>query len=214
MQKILETYLNRLVNLSGNNRSLLLLKTTKSQDLDMHDLDFALNKPSFDILKEFIEESRQIPLCKALDHHDAASNEASKRLKNITRRNDFLFEERGAQDLYLGWPFVSGKFMDGTVIRCPLAFFPIELSIDAKNQWVMKKRKDVLSSFNKNFLLAYSYFNEVVFDEELSNTSLDDLENDITVFRTELYQLLKNSSLELHFNQELFTDKLDPFKPF
>ena len=212
MQKVLETYLNRLVNLSGNNRSLLLLKATKSQDIDLHDLDFALNKPSFEILKEFLEESKQIPLCKALDHHDAKSNEASKRLKNIQRRNSFLFEERGAQDLYLGWPFVTGKFVDGTVVRCPLAFFPIEISIDSKNQWVMKRRKDVLATFNKNFLLAYSYFNEVNFDEELSNVSLDDIDKDITVFRTELYQLLKNSSLEINFNQDLFTDKLEIFK--
>ena len=89
MKKVLETYLNRLVNLSGNNRSLLLLKTTKSQDLDLHDLDFAFNEPSFEILKSFIEENKNIPLCKVIDHSDAKTNEASKRLKNIQRRNSF-----------------------------------------------------------------------------------------------------------------------------
>lgn len=214
MSKVLETYLNRLVNLSGNNRSLLLLRTTKSQDMDLHDLDFALNESSFALMKQFIEDGKHIKLCKALDYTDAKSNEASLRLKNIKRKNEFLFEERGAQDLYLGWPFVCGKFVDGTVVRCPLAFFPIELEIDAKNYWVMKKKKDVLSSFNKNFLLAYSYFNDVVYDEELGNTTLDDFEKDITVFRTELYQTLKNSLLEMHFNQDLFTDKLEAFKSY
>lgn len=214
MIKILETYLNRLVNLSGNNRSLLLLKTTKSQDLDLHDLDFAFNEPSFNIIKSFIEESKNIPLCKSIDHSDAKTNEASKRLKNIQRRNSFLFEERGAQDLYLGWPFVTGKFMDGTSVRCPLLFFPIEIAVDSKNQWVIKRKKDVLSSFNKNFLLAYSYYNNVNFDEEIANISLDDIEKDITIFRTELYQLLKNSSLELHFNQDIFNDKIEPYKNY
>ena len=214
MQKILETYLNRLVNLSGNNRSLLFLKTTKSQDIDLLDLDFALNEPAFNILKSFIEESKNIPLCKSIDHTDSKSNEASKRLKNIFRKDNFLFEERGAQDLYLGWPFVNGKFLDGTPVRCPLLFFPVKLYIDSKNNWVLKKRNDVLASFNKNFLLAYSYFNKVNFDEELANISLNDIENDFTLFRTELYQILKDSSIEVHFNQDLFNDRLEKITDF
>ena len=214
MQKILETYLNRLVNLSGNNRSLLLLKTTKSQDVDVHDLDFSLNQSSYDIIKNFIEFNKSTPLCKAIDPADANNNEWSKRLKTIKRKDQFIFEERGAKDLYLGWPFVTGKFMDGTLIRCPLLFFPVELVIDSKNEWVLKRRKDVLSSFNKNFLLAYSYYNNVNFEDDLANYPLDDLDSDMTVFITELYQTLKSSGVDIKFNQELFTDKLKKVKPF
>ena len=214
MEKILETYLNRLVNLGGNNRSLLLLKTTKSQDVDIHNLDYALNQSSYDILKNFIEYNRNIPLCKAIDPRDGNSNEWSRRLKAIQRKDQFIFEERGAKDLYLGWPFVTGKLLDGTIIRCPLLFFPVELMVDSKNEWVLKRRRNVLSSFNKNFLLAYSYYNEVSFDEELSNVSINDLEGDITVFITDLYQMLKNSSIDVNFNQDLFTKKLKKIKPF
>ena len=214
MQKILETYLNRLVNLSGNNRSLLLLRTTKSQDIDVNDLDYAINQSSYDIIKSFIELNKNTPLCKVIDPKDGNNNEWSKRLKTINRKEQFIFEERGAKDLYLGWPFVTGKFIDGTPVRCPLLFFPVELSIDSKSEWVLKKRKDVLSSFNKNFLLAYSYYNDVSFDDELANMSIDDLEADITVFITELYQMLKNSTINVNFNQELFKEKLKKLKAF
>jgi len=213
MQKILQSYLRRLTNLSGNNRSLLLLRLISDQFLDIHDLNFSLDKPSFKIVEDLLQHQLKIPLCAEMDSRDASSNVLSRRLKKIQRIDKFIFEERGAKDLYIGWPFIHGKFADGTMVRCPLIFFPVELQKE-DNMWYLIRRKSVNTTLNKTFLLAYSYYNQVALDEELIEQVVDDYAREPTQFRTQLYQLLKNSQVELNFNSENFTDELKTFKDF
>jgi len=64
---ILRTYRRRLTNLSSRNRSLLLTNLPSEQFLDLHEADFLLNKPSFDILAQLITSKRPIALCDVLD---------------------------------------------------------------------------------------------------------------------------------------------------
>ncbi|MEM6642211.1 MAG: AAA domain-containing protein [Bacteroidota bacterium] len=211
MQKILKSYLRRLNNLSGNNRSLQLLKLLKDQLIDIHEFDFINNQPSFEIIKSLISQDSRVLLCDEVDSRATHTNELSKRLKKIRRVERFIFEERGAKDLYVGWPFVQGKFLDDTPVRCPLLFFPVDLRLE-DGKWYLYKRQDVNITFNKTFLLAYAYYNNTPLDEELVETVIDEYDNDSTVFRTQLYELLKDSGLELHFNQDTFTDQLSVFK--
>lgn len=213
MQQILESYLRRLTNLSGNNRSLLLLRLISDQFIDLHDLDFNYDSPSFDIIKNLIAGKKKIDIASVVDTHDGHNNQVSQRLKKIQRIEKFIFDERGAKDLYVGWPFVRGKFKDGTLVRCPLLFFPVELSFE-RNTWSLKLRTNVNLTLNKTFLLAYSYFNELSPDQELLDKVFDDFDKDSTVFRSELYEALKESSLEINFNQENFIDSLKTFSNF
>lgn len=213
MQKILKSYLRRLSNLSGNNRSLLLLRLLKDQFIDLHDFNYILNKPSFEIIKQLLGQKKLIPLCQEIDTNDKQSNELSKRLKKIQRIEKFIFDERGAKDLYIGWPFVRGKFADETPIRCPLMFFPVAI-VKEGNDWFLTRRDDVNVTLNKTFLLAYSYYNNVPLDEELIETVIDDYDKDSIVFRTQLYELLKSSGVEIHFNQENFMDELKSFPDY
>ncbi|MFC2124000.1 AAA domain-containing protein [Bacteroidota bacterium] len=213
MRKILQSYLRRLTNLSGTNRSLLLLRLTVEQFIDLHDFNFLLNEPSFGILQQLITEKSRINLCQQIDPRDEDTNVISKRLKRLFRIEKFIFQERGGKDLYVGWPFIQGKFSDGTLVRCPLLFFPVELEIQ-DNTWVLKLRNDVNLTFNKTFLLAYSYYNKITIDEDLVERVFDDFDKDSRVFITSLYQLLKESPIELNFNQEMFLDSLQPFKHY
>ena len=213
MQKILESYLRRLTNLSGNNRSLLLLRLISDQFIDLHDLNHNHGFPSFEIIKHLIAGKKKIEIAKVVDTHDGQNNQLSQRLKKVFRIEQFIFEERGAKDLYVGWPFVRGKFKDGTLVRCPLLFFPVELSVD-KNVWSLQLRTNVNLTLNKTFLLAYAFFNELKADQELLDKVFDDFDKDSTVFRTELYELLKESAVEINFNQDNFIDELRSFSNF
>jgi len=213
MHKILQSYLRRLTNLTGKNRSILLLRLTSQQFIDVHDFDFLASKPSFSIVEELIARKIKIPLCPIMDSRDESSNQASRRLKRLQRIDNFIYEERGARDLYVGWPFIKGKFSDGTLVRAPLVFFPVSLQASEKS-WELHLRVDVNITLNKSLLLAYAYFNHVKVDDEILERVFDDFDTDSTVFRTELYQLLKDSPVELNFNQENFADKLHPFREF
>ncbi len=210
MKTLLKSYLKKLTNLSGSNKSLLLLRLLKSQDIDVHDFDFLNNEPSFSILEKLIKQKGKIKLCSVIDPRLEGNNTTSKQLKKILRKNKQIFEERGAQDLYIGWPFVEGKLLNDTPIRCPLIFFPIHLYSE-NNTWFIGLRENVSITFNKSFLLAYSFFNDTKIDNELLDTTFNDWEKDFQVFKNQLYRLIDESPVELNFNQHLFEQTLLPF---
>ena len=146
-----------------------------------------------------------------LDSRLEKVNEASKILRKIARTENFIEQERGAKDLYVGYPFVKGKLSDGTLVRCPLLFFPVTLKTVGK-KWILEKRDEAVS-LNRSFLLAYSHFNQVQISDEFLETSFEDaerrpLDKNSLVFRTQLYELLKESSIEINFNQDNFTNQL------
>jgi hypothetical protein len=95
---------------------------------------------AFSIIKALIAEKQKI-ICPVVDTRMEAANEASKKLKKLQRIDQLIFEERGSQDLHVGWPVVQGKFMDGTLVRCPLLFFPVSLKVH-NNQWVLEPREE------------------------------------------------------------------------
>ncbi len=211
MQPILETYLRRLTNLSGNNRSLLIQKLRADHFVDAHQFDFSLNHPSFNIIESLIKGSQNIPLCQALDPRDASSNKASRQLSTIVKSENFIFNERGSKDLYVGWPFIKGKFIDDTIIRCPLIFFPITLEIK-EGVWVCNLKKNVNITLNKTFLLAHAHYNKINLDEDLLDLTFNDFDKESKNFRTQLYELLRESDLNLVFNSDNYINKLTDFK--
>ncbi len=212
MEKILQTFLRRLTNLSRTNRSLLLLRLSSNQFIDLKDLEFAMGKPAFEIIRSLIERKSSIPLAKEVSR-DPGDNKLALRLARLDRVEKFIFQERGAFDLYVGWPFVHGKFSDDTPVRAPLIFFPVTLA-RVKDAWVLKPREEVNVTLNKSFLLAYAYYNKVSLDEDLIEMVLTDLDRDGKVYRTQLYEILRDSKLEINFNSENFTDTISAFPGF
>lgn len=210
---LLKNYLKKLVNLSGSNRALVLLKLSKENDLDLHSADYLVNASSFALIEQLIAGKAKIAVATRLDSRDAFANRIARQLQKINRKDQFLFEESGTKDLYVGWPFARGLFSDGTPCRCPLLFFPVEIR-EEENNWFMFPRESETVSINKSFLLAWSHYNQLPLSEELFEASLEGFSNDAKEFRTQLYGLLKDNGMELDFNSELFVDKLLPFRDF
>jgi len=213
MRKVLKSYLRRLTNLTSTNRSLMLLRLVSNHFIDLHEIGSTQNKLSFEMIEELIGRKQAISLCPLLDSRDEIANEVSRRLKKLQRVEKFIFEERGSKDLYVAWPFLRGRFGEGTLVRCPLMFFPVELEI-IDNRWVLRQRDEVNITLNKSFLLAYSYFNKVKIDDDLLERVFDDFDTDSTVFRTALYQLMKESPVEINFNPDNFSNELKSFERF
>jgi hypothetical protein len=107
-KNILQTYLRRLTNLSGNNRSLLLLRLHAEQLIDLHKLSFLNGEKSFEIINSLIA-GKSKKLCPILDSRMEASNEESNRLKKLHRIDHFIFEERGSYDLHVGGSYSPGR---------------------------------------------------------------------------------------------------------
>ncbi|MVM29446.1 DUF4011 domain-containing protein [Spirosoma sp. HMF4905] len=180
------------------------------QFLDLQETDFLLNKPSFAIITDLIGRKSSVAICEVLDPRQERSNEVSRKLRRIDRTARFIEEERGTEDLYVGWPFVKGKFLDETVVHGPLLFFPVQIEQQGKF-WKLTRRGDDLAFLNPTLALAYGQFNQVKLPDEIVEKTMDDLDRDPTVFRTQLYEWLKTTPLEINFNTDLFTDKLQFF---
>jgi hypothetical protein len=213
MQKILRSYLKRLSNLTHRNKSLLLLSLPSRQFLDLQALDFLNDQPAFSIVEQLMARKSHISLFPLHDPRFERLNQLSRQLRTIERSSRFIIEESGAEDLYVGYPFVRGKCSDGSLVRAPLLFFPVSLSVQHQG-WQLDLREDAVV-LNKSFLLAYSYFNQLPIAQEWMEADLSGLSKESLVFRTELYQWLKDSPIDLNFNQDLLTSpQLIPFDQF
>lgn len=210
-KSILTSFLRRLTNLSGNNRGLLLLRLTADQFIDVQNFSYLNSLKAFEILKSVVA-GESFKLCAVHDSRLEANNLSSEKLKMLQRIDKQVYEERGTNDLHVGWPFIKGKFSDGTLVRCPLLYFPVSIVQQGK-YWVLEPRTDAGITFNKSFLLAYAFYHKLRVDEELLEFTFDDFEKDIQGFRTQLYQLLDNR-IELNFNRENLQDELLPFTPY
>lgn len=215
MADILKTYQKRLANLTNRNKSLLLLSLAQRNFLDLHLLDFLDNKSSFSIIENLIKGTTKTLLCPQIDSRDKFANQVSPILKNIQRTDRFIQEENGAKNLFVGYPIIEGKLLDDTLIRCPLLFFSVEISLE-NNHWFLQLRENESLTFNKTFLLAYNFFNKIQFEENFLDQNFEDNEwtnfrKDSRQFRTELYKYLENNQLEINFNTENFTDTLQYF---
>lgn len=208
---IFKTYLRRLTNLGSNNRSLLVLRLVADQLMDLHELSHLNGEPSFAIIQALLA-GKEKKLCAVLDSRMAANNTASVKLKKLQRTTQFIWEERGSNDLHVGWPFVHGQFADGTTVRGPLIYFPVSLEQEGAH-WVLRPREEAGITFNKSFLLAYAFYNQVKLEETLLDFNFDDFETDSTVFRTQLYELLRDR-LEVNFNADNFQDSLIRFETY
>ncbi|WP_461051034.1 AAA domain-containing protein [Spirosoma arcticum] len=207
---VLSAFRRRLTNLGSRNRSLLLTSLPASQFLDLHETNFLLNKPSFNLIANLIGRKTSVPVCEVLDARQERSNEVSRKVRRIDRTARFIKEESGTDDLYVGWPFVRGKFMDGTVVHGPLLFFPVQLSQEGRF-WKLTRRSNELAFLNSTFALAYGQFNQLKLPDDLIEKTVDDFDKDPLVFRTQLYEWLKETPVEINFNPDLFTDQLQFF---
>lgn len=219
MKEILYKYRERLINLSGRNRSLVSMTLPKKRAFDILKLSevkegieheilqwlltrdekkFQLLEDSYEVVndrkdelkkrmlqdkkreieklkeenleKEIYEESLsklQERLSIRLEQELALINalgekivEFSLSLKSLHKEINDLHKETGRYELYIGYPFIEGKFKDGTVVRAPLALFPVKV-IRNGDQWYAENITERAVLLNKVFLLAFSKHNEI-----------------------------------------------------
>ncbi|MCC5919152.1 MAG: DUF4011 domain-containing protein [Cyclobacteriaceae bacterium] len=213
MHQLLKSYLKRLTNLSTQNKGIFLPKPYSGQQIDFHDFDFLEGQNSFALLSEFLKPKGHVKLCSVIDSRMESVNVVSKKLREIARTDRKIKEERGVHELHIAWPFVKGKLLDDSLIRCPLLYIPVELNL-AADGWYLKRLADASITFNKNFLFTYAYRNGIQLTNDLIECDFENFDEDSRVFRTELYSMIKESPLELHFNQELFIDELRNLIPY
>lgn len=209
MHKILHTFKLRLTNLSQGNRSLRLPRLSRRRDIDWCELGYIEDKKPEELLQAILD-GKDLVLVNKLDARFPKTNVVSNRLNNIYREVNTIFEETGAYDLYVGYPFVEGKFLDESIARCPVALFPVRLERDlkARPRWKLTSLSEEPVLLNRTFFLAYERFQQARFDPALWETEIN-RNKDWRAWLNELYERIKEHEVEVNFNSKLFDLKLN-----
>ena len=180
--------------------------------MDLTQLGGLEDRTAEDILERIISGKDQA-LINRLDPRFAPLNVADRQLNQIYRTANLLFEETGTYDLFLGYPFVDGKFLDGTAVRCPVALFPVRLerNLRGKPRWKLRYLSDEPVLFNQTFFLAYEQFQQLRIDAAFWEEELDP-NRDWQQWLNDLYERIKAYELEVNFNPRLFDQKLEAFR--
>ena len=210
MQQALQVFKRKLTNLSSANPYLWLRRLKADYFLDLTEVESVTTVPVWQMLDQLLGGKKTVTLAPVADVRDPHLLPLSTKLAALVKKQKLVIEERGANDLHLAFPFVLGRWPDGSWVRTPLLLVPVAL-MKVKNNWVLAPNLDE-AFFNPAFLLAYAFhFRQPLasgfFDKTLEIEAEDGLR-----FLTLLYEKLKESNLEIHFNQALFAQKIHPFR--
>ena len=110
-------------------RALRLTRTTQSGAFDLHRLQRHAPKAFNHLLASLGAQSdTPVPLLEvepSLDEHTSMARD----LSTLARAARATWQEIGAQDLAVGWPFIEGRCRDGTWIRGPVLLYPVSLDM-------------------------------------------------------------------------------------
>ncbi|GAB4403697.1 MAG: hypothetical protein OHK0039_03150 [Bacteroidia bacterium] len=211
MRQILHTYKLRLTNLSQANRSLRLGTLGRQREIDLCDLGQIDGATPAELLQRLLA-GRDLTLLARLDPRFEPANLADRRLNAIYRTTQTLLEETGSYDLFVGYPFVEGKFADGTIARCPVLLFPVRLvrNLQGRPRWKLDIPEDEAVVFNRTFFLAYERYQLQRLDGEFWDEEIEP-GKDWQQWLTALYEKIKAYDLAVNFNPRLFDQELVPF---
>ena len=128
-----EYYQNKLLSITGRNRSVLLRRIYTAHSCDLAALEATTPGAATRVVSRAIMGSS--PARRAVVEHtilgrSAKGDDADKfrgRLKTLARNLARIEEETGHQAGYLGFPFLVGHAAPGLYVRGPVALFPVSL---------------------------------------------------------------------------------------
>ena len=208
----LKHFQRRLANISGRSKALFMLRQRAEQDIDVDLFNKAVAGSGWAIIEQLLGAKSTITLLKSAQM-GSAEEQIRAKLKAISRKEKSIFEESGAADLFLAWPFVQGQLPGGAAVRAPLLLFPVGLK-QSNGDWLLTRREDDPVTINRTFLLAFSHHSGIALSDDLLEQTFDFDWDDSLSFRNKLYELLKTTPLNIHFNQDLYRNPLQPFLNF
>ncbi|HPI11123.1 MAG TPA: AAA domain-containing protein [Catalimonadaceae bacterium] len=201
----------KLTNLSSANPMLWMGKAKADVQLDLKLFEETDGSSAWVILESAISDSKKIKLCAVHDPRNGTENKISRKLNRLKKVRKLVLQERGVDDLFIAWPFVLGQWQDGSWVRTPFLFIPVDL-LQEQNLWRLKP--DIKKAFiNPAFLLAYAHYSGKPLEHDLFEKELDLDASDGTSFLTALYNLIQSSGIDVNFNSALFEKQLDAFDP-
>lgn len=160
MREMLSIYRDRLINLSSKNRTLLLRKLYRKSAFDLKLLEEINGEDFSKRLLELLKKRYSGKIKVLSTPYNQKEEKFYENFKYINRESKNVQREKGSYDIYIGYPFVEGKFKDGTLVRAPLLLFPVRIKLENEEVF-LEDIEDEYISINKTFILAFKRYNEI-----------------------------------------------------
>ncbi|UJP64625.1 AAA domain-containing protein [Mongoliitalea daihaiensis] len=210
LQEIFQVYADRLLDLSSRNRLIYQSQLLENQQVDVHALDFLDGESSFAIVSQLLGKRKKVALVKQLDTRNQTGNQQSLKLKRLAQAAAFTEKESGEKSLYLAWPYVEGKLLNGQLVRAPLLLLPVELNSENK-RWVLNVTGDAELMLNTSFFLAYQQASGLVLNLDwIKQLELPESYTDLQEFINQLYAVLKDR-VEINFTNTIYEQNIHSF---
>jgi RecA/RadA recombinase len=186
LRKALTRMRDLLVSGDGRSPSVRLRTIRRGRSFDLVDLDDISVGRAEQVLAT-VRGGRSTSLVRASEagSHKGAE-QVAKRLTAVARENRSRIEETGANDLYLGYPFLTGLVGDGKrsatyLVRAPLVLYPVDLVETAKGArgFQAALRKNETPIVNQSLLRLVFNKKGFAFPDDLSD-EFDNLAGDPT----------------------------------
>ncbi|MFN7707225.1 MAG: AAA domain-containing protein [Sphingobacteriia bacterium] len=198
----------RLLDLSQRNRALKMPRLLPGRELDLHSLGWTEGTPPEAILASVVAQQR-VALLKPAARAYPEAERLGRSLTRLYRLLQHGQRETGAYDLYVGYPFVQGRFAEGSVARCPLLLFPVQLVRRVQGDWTLAPRRLDEALLNEAFFRALEKFNERLLPPEF--WAFNPRQGSLQLLLNQLYAHLKQWQIPIDFNSQLFLRQLDPW---
>ncbi|NMA84033.1 MAG: DUF4011 domain-containing protein [Epulopiscium sp.] len=192
MEQKLEKLRDQLSDLSKKNRSLRLLRLYDKWSLDLstlRQLEKTKSATAEKVIDSILHNKDSIFLLGQPSGEDEGAK-VFQQLTSLHRNITTIKEQTGVEDLYVGYPFVSGKMADGTFIQAPVFLFPVRLLKQGGKEpgWTLQieSKEEVL--LNRTLLLAFQKYNGLRIDEEILEDAKDMPTEGFEQWTSELFQ--------------------------
>ncbi|MFE8701556.1 AAA domain-containing protein [Cytobacillus sp. FJAT-54145] len=158
---------DRLNDLSKRNRSIRMLKLYDKWAFDINSVKKLDQIKTETIVERVIEQKGNVTLLKQ-DLNKDDTLVLSNKLTSLYRNVKGIEEETGLYDLFVGYPYMTGKMLDGTFIRAPLFLYPARLEKEKASgtQWKLYFDNGEVQ-LNRTLFLAFKKFSGVHVPEEI-----------------------------------------------
>jgi very-short-patch-repair endonuclease len=216
----LKTLRDRLLNLSSRNRSIKLNRLDAKWCFDLSQLnEFDLELPN-QILEHCLGSNEAIPLLpKPSEKNQEKHQKLDRNLTYLSRSITEIKNEKGMEDLYIGFPFLRGmpKGSD-TAIQAPIFLLPVKIEKVTPKKgaptWQIRANKDAPAFFNKTLFYALSKFLGVQMNLELFEEEIpDELYGDVTLIQKTV-SILQQYGVVCGAHPESGDRVLDAVRPF
>lgn len=212
MAGLIPRFKRKLTNLSSANPWLFMRKLKSDYFLDLTTLEYYTQVPAWEIINSILSGKKSVTLCSVVNPGDGDETQISLKINSLLRKQRLTIQERGTNELQLAFPFVLGRWPDGSWVKTPLLLLPATLEKKMKSWQLLVNQEEV--QFHPAFLLAYAFHFQQNLEEQFFEKAVQIEAEDGLQFLTNLYNRLKESGLDIHFNQELLASRVQPFQTF